>query len=328
MRTAIISDIHANYPALMKVLEDARAERVDNFIFLGDYFYDFPFANEVVQVLKGMENAHIIKGNAERIIKDCREKSIEFFKKNPDEIKNHPRAGWHYIFTELTQETYDYLNDLENELYIQLSPSALVYAAHESPVYEESPKGRPPNHICCKNLVFRQAMLEKPFTHEEFLVEYNKFINSDVCIPYIKNIDANIIVYGHNHIQSYAYCGNKLIINPGSCGLPRDFDNKAPYTILEETKNGFNVIERRVEYDIEGLIRHTKTSVLYERNRIISELNFLDIRNGRNNLPILLDIATEIAVSKNEEIGDFFNVSFSNATWAEAGERFITQYGV
>jgi len=42
----------------MKVLEDAHTENVDNFIFLGDYYMDFPFANEIVAELMRMENAY------------------------------------------------------------------------------------------------------------------------------------------------------------------------------------------------------------------------------------------------------------------------------
>jgi hypothetical protein len=109
--------------------------------------------------------------------------------------------------------------------------------------------------------------------------------------------------------------------------LPYDFNDKAPYTILEETKTGYNVIEKRVQYDIGSVIHYTKSSALYEINRNICELTFLDLQTGSNNVSLLLDIALEIAAAKNED-GDFYRIPFSNATWAEAGERFITQYGV
>jgi len=316
MRTAIISDIHGNYPALKKVLEDARASHVDNYVFAGDYaVYDFSFPNEVAQELMCMENAYFIKGNKEESMKYFREE-------NPDEVILVQSAGLYHSVRELSQEAYDFLIGLEDELYIRLSPNALVYAAHVSPIYERPPGG-PPNNKFCRNNVFYQAMMKKPFSHDEFLDGYHCFVNSSICAPYIQNINANIIVYAHNHLQSHAYCGDKLIINPGSCGLPFDFNNKAAYTILEETNDGFNVIERRVAYDIEAVIHHTKSSVLYEKAKIICELNFLDIRCGRNHFPVLNGIAREIAAEKNEE-GEYC----SDETWAEAGERFFSQYGV
>ena len=315
MRTAIISDIHGNYPALMKVLEDARANHADNYIFTGDYaVYDFPWPNEVAQELMGMENAYFIKGN--------KEDSMKYFRdENPNEVINDQSAGLYHSTRDLSQEAYDFLIGLEGELYIKLSPNALVYATHVSPIYERPPGG-PPINKCCRNNVFYQAMIEKPFSHDEFLDDYRCFVNSDICVPYIENINANIIVYGHNHLQSHAYCGDKLIINPGSCGLPFDFNNKAAYTILEETSKGFNVFERRVDYDIEAVINHTKSSVLYKKAKNICELNFLDMRCGRNHFPVLNSIARGIAAAKNEE-GEYC----SNETWAEAGERFFAQYG-
>lgn len=48
MKFAIISDIHGNYPALVKVIEDANLNDVDRFIFIGDYIFDLPFSNDVV----------------------------------------------------------------------------------------------------------------------------------------------------------------------------------------------------------------------------------------------------------------------------------------
>lgn len=323
MRTAIISDIHGNYPALMKVLEDARAERVDNFIFLGDYCtYEFPYPNEVAQELMKMENAYFIRGNKEEYMKILRGNG------SLDEINYDDRYASMYISVrQLTQEAYDYFHGLEDEMYIRLSPNALVYAKHVLPICEDPLTESYLPYKFCSSKIYRQAMLEKPFTHEEFLSDYHNFINSDICLPYIQSIDANIIMYAHNHIQMHAYCGDKLIINPGSCGQPFDGNNKAAYTILEVTSDGFNVIEKRVEYDIEAVIAYTRLSLLYEKGRYYCELNFHDLRAGSNNGYLLKDIIEEIAATNNDEyIGSFFNCN--DATYTEAGERFIAKYGV
>ena len=310
MRTAILSDIHGNYPALLKVLEDARMEQVDQFIFLGDYFMDFPYSNEVVQTLMGMENAYIIKGNKEAYMRHYR-------RVDPEKMKYDQVANLYHCVGELTQASYDFLNNLPEEMYIQLSPNTRIYATHVSPIYEKPPTG-PPLHKCCRNFSFHQAMLEKPFTHAEFLEDFRQFVNSDTCRPYIQGIDANVILYAHNHMQSYAYCGDKLIINPGSCGVAMDFDNRSAYTLLEETKNGLQVIEKKVAYDIEAVIAYTKASPLYEKSPVWHELIFLDLRLARSHATFLMDIVREIAADKNES-GEFF----SNETWAEAGARFF-----
>ena len=320
MRTAIISDIHGNYPAFMKVLEDARAERVDNYIFLGDYCtYDSPWPNEVAQKLMKMENSYLIRGNKERILKELREA--------PDEIINHRNASLYFSPRELTKDAYEYLYGLEDEMYVQLSTNALVYAKHYLPISADlTNDGKHLPNKFSNPYFYRKAMLEKPFTHEEILIEYHNYINSDICLSYIQSVDANIIMYAHNHLQMHAYCGDKLIINPGSVGQPTDCNNKAAYTILEVTSSGFDVIEKRIAYDIEAVIVYTRASELYKKARIITELNIHDLRVGSLNDHILTDIIKEVSAKKNEEYAGLWRCS--DSTWAEAGALFIAKYGV
>ena len=118
-------------------------------------------------------------------------------------------------------------------------------------------------------------------------------------------------------MQAYAYCGDKLIINPGSCGQPLDFNPAVAYTILEVTPNGFVVIEKRVSYDIEATINQAKKTMLYEKGKIWSDLVFLALETGRDYFGIFFEIAAQIAKSRNET-GSFF----SNSTWDEAQKVF------
>ena len=310
MRTAIISDIHGNYPALMKVLEDARTEYVDHYIFMGDYIFELPFSNEVVQVLMKMENAYIIKGNKEEYL-------FRIAKESQDNWIHDCWASRYQTFKGLKPEAYDFLHSLEGELYVPLNSRASAYVTHISPIF-----GVPtPLDKCARNTIFCQMFLEKPFTRAEFLADYHDFINFDNCLPKINNINANIIVYAHNHIQCHGYCGDKIIINPGSCGQPLDCVIGAPYTILEETSDGFNVIEKRVAYDVEAVIREVKASPFYEIDKISCEAVFMNLRTGRDYLPVLHNIALQISADRNEECNPF-----SNATWAEASEQFFLQY--
>ncbi len=58
----------------------------------------------------------------------------------------------------------------------------------------------------------------------------------------------DVIAVGHSHIQFVKEFDNKLIINPGSVGQPRDLNNKAAFCFFD-TKS-LKVDLRRVEYDI------------------------------------------------------------------------------
>lgn len=52
MKYALISDIHGNLPALKAVINDARENKVDHFIFLGDYCIGLGYPNEVVDCIR------------------------------------------------------------------------------------------------------------------------------------------------------------------------------------------------------------------------------------------------------------------------------------
>lgn len=57
---------------------------------------------------------------------------------------------------------------------------------------------------------------------------------------------------GHTHIQHKAMIDNRLLVNPGSVGQPRDKDNRAAYAVLDAERN--QIEQHRVEYDIDSVI--------------------------------------------------------------------------
>jgi predicted phosphodiesterase len=76
--------------------------------------------------------------------------------------------------------------------------------------------------------------------------------------PYLDDHDG--IVLGHTHVQHEAVIDDRLIVNPGSVGQPRDNDPEAAYAVLDVDANAVKM--HRVEYDV---------------NRVISRINDLDL---------------------------------------------------
>jgi putative phosphoesterase len=64
-----------------------------------------------------------------------------------------------------------------------------------------------------------------------------------------KSIDADVIILGHTHYPIIKQIGGKLLINPGSCGQPRDYDPRASFAILDTSIMRARI--ERVQYDIE-----------------------------------------------------------------------------
>jgi putative phosphoesterase len=76
----------------------------------------------------------------------------------------------------------------------------------------------------------------------------------------LQDVDAQVICVGHTHYPYTLEVGDKLVINPGSVGQPRDNDPRASYAIIE---NG-RVELKRVEYAVEDTVRTVLESSLPE----------------------------------------------------------------
>lgn len=64
-----------------------------------------------------------------------------------------------------------------------------------------------------------------------------------------KKIDADLIILGHTHWPMIKKIEKTIIVNPGSCGQPRDYNPKASFAIFDtKTKN---ISIKRVDYEID-----------------------------------------------------------------------------
>lgn len=72
-----------------------------------------------------------------------------------------------------------------------------------------------------------------------------------------KDIDADIYLYGHTHVEIYNKTSEKHYINPGACGCPGKTD-VAPYGILEIDDDQVMYRQLKVHYDIQKVIEEIK----------------------------------------------------------------------
>jgi putative phosphoesterase len=76
----------------------------------------------------------------------------------------------------------------------------------------------------------------------------------------LQNVEAGVICVGHTHTPFVLEVGDKLVINPGSVGQPRDGDPRASYAVIENHRAEI----KRVEYPVEETIRTVLESNLPE----------------------------------------------------------------
>jgi putative phosphoesterase len=71
-------------------------------------------------------------------------------------------------------------------------------------------------------------------------------------------VEADVICVGHTHQPYVLEVGDKLVINPGSVGQPRDGDPRPCYAIIEDHR----VELKRIEYPVEDAVRTIQESNL------------------------------------------------------------------
>jgi putative phosphoesterase len=76
----------------------------------------------------------------------------------------------------------------------------------------------------------------------------------------LQNVEADVVCVGHTHQPYVLEVGDKLVINPGSVGQPRDGDPRASCAVIE----GYTVDLRRMEYPVEETIATVQASALPE----------------------------------------------------------------
>jgi len=79
----------------------------------------------------------------------------------------------------------------------------------------------------------------------------------------LRDVEADVICVGHTHQPYVLQVGDKLVINPGSIGQPRDGDPRASYAVIDD-----NEVElKRQEYPVDETVRVIQESALPEEAR-------------------------------------------------------------
>jgi len=278
LKYAIISDIHGNFPALDAVLNDAKQNKVNKYLFLGDYANGFAFCNEVTETIRCIKNANVISGNQEGFLRSLRI--------NPDIFIDHSGLAT-FCYKSLSPENLAFLINLSEEA-IESDKLKNIYLKHISNIFFRWPDILKLFH----SVYFRELYLQSHLSHDEYLLLSKECILSNSQIVNdIKALPEGIYLFGHNHIQFNMAYDNKLFINPGSCGEPLDGAPTAAYSILEDCK----ITERRVKYDINKTANSLRESEYYTRsNPIWTELRIQNIQTGLDYFRAFYNCVSEI----------------------------------
>lgn len=222
MRLGIFSDVHANYEALSAVLEAYKRERIDIFYCLGDTVGYGGSPNECVDIIRRLARLTIL-GNHDAAVAGRMDYSYYY------------EAARHALDTHAAMLSPENMAWLKGLPYKEKLTDVGVDLCHGSPVRIEE--------------------FEYIFAPEQ----------ARECLPIYEEL-GQLTVIGHSHLcKVFALslgeveelpavdltldAGKKYIISVGSVGQPRDYDNRASYTVFDTSTRRFEF--KRVEYDVE-----------------------------------------------------------------------------
>ncbi len=315
MRFAIVSDIHGNFPALNAVIDDAENNRVGGYIFTGDYCISNPYPDECISRIRNLDQKYIIRGNEEKYLEKLIGKDQSTWTDGQMQIS-------YYCYQKICSENMNYLLSMPEQMQIDVD-GIVLHLAHSSEEFIAD----------CEHREWSTAKVamkyrERWITQAVLRSDIQNYLNKDKQFQEIVHqLEEGIYIFGHSHIQwNYqAEGGKKILINPGSCGLPLDcIDTGIPYTILDiSDRNCIVVEERRVSFPVDKYIEMIQKSDQVVKANVWSKIIMKELKTKREHLYFFLRFAEEYA----EQIGDVQR-PFSVSTWNKAYELWEANQGV
>lgn len=238
---AVISDIHGNYPAFKAVIDDAMAKGAEAFLLLGDYIRDTPTLNEVVDTIRTLPNCTAILGNGDIGV-------VSLDKTKPEYCQFEQMLPNFWTYKNLSEQNLNFLKSLTETADVKLSCGKTVHLSHSISLIHHKPRLG-----AFHSGDYARKMERSPFTIEEGMCAMQKATEeySDEVAAY----PGDICLFGHNHLQYFGRVAGKTLLNPGSCGMPSDYDIRSPYALLSDTGGTVEIELHRVEYDVEQTIK-------------------------------------------------------------------------
>jgi predicted phosphodiesterase len=221
MRTAVISDIHANIEALQAVLERIKALKVDVIVCLGDLVGYNANPNECIDVLRS-ENIACVLGNHDASAAGMEE---------PEGFNPLARVAVMWTREQLTEESRRFLTGLPRER--QVRDFFLFHGfIHETDRYILFREDAIDNFRRLADL--QGALTIGFFGHTHLRAALSEQRDSISVLFVLEALDIN--------------SEKKYLINPGSVGQPRDGDPRASFLVYDDHNR--RVTFHRVAYDI------------------------------------------------------------------------------
>jgi putative phosphoesterase len=218
-RVAVITDIHANLPALRAALDRIDEIEVDGIFCGGDLVGYGPHPNEVC-ALMSERGIPTIYGNYDyAIARDLTDCGCAYVTPHDRELGQRS-VDWTLVHTD--QASKDFMRGLPFDLRFAVGERS-VHLVHGSP-----------------RKVNEYLFEDKPASLYERLAAAE---------------GADVLTFGHTHKPWVRDFGGVRFVNCGSVGKPKDGDPRAAFAVLEADGDGVRATIERVDYDAAAVAR-------------------------------------------------------------------------
>jgi putative phosphoesterase len=228
MKFAVFGDIHGNIEALKAAYAAAKSAGAEKIYHLGDLGGYSPFVNEVVEFIVE-HRIEGVQGNYDETVAHDRE---HCGCKAEDPVQEE-MANRSFVWTKehASRKTKEYLGTLPAEI-------AFIAGGRKAALFHATPRKN--------NLYWYEDRPEKFFQEMA------------------GKIDADVLIYGHTHKPYRKDFEDKVFINAGSVGKPKDGDPRGCVAMIEVTAETVNVEFLRVPYNVEKAAKAIVSSGLPE----------------------------------------------------------------
>lgn len=244
MKLTLISDVHANLPALDAVLAHAQSLGASEIILnLGDFVGYGAFPEAVVQRLHDLNTISVIGDYDQKVLNNKFIKSDWARVKIPDK-----RLAFRFAYEHLSSTSRARLMMLPDNRRL-IFDGVSILMTHGSP----------------------ESILDHigPETSIDRLNELAEMAAADVVLS------------GNTHMPFLKIVGRTTFINPGSVGRPDDGDPRASYAVLHIEARQLEVEFFRMDYDLAAAVAGIRNNKLPEifAQMLLQGRNYADIVN-------------------------------------------------
>lgn len=225
-RVAILSDIHANLPALHAVLEDIDAAGITDLYCGGDLVGYGPHPDAVCALIAERAIPTIYGNYDHAIARDHDDCGCAYVTPHDREL-GQQSVVWTLANT--NQAAKDFMRGLPFDLRFGVG-TAGVHLVHGSP-----------------RKVNEYLFEDKP------LSLYERLASAE---------EADVLVFGHTHKPWHDVRGDVLFVNSGSVGKPKDGDPRAGWLELRSAPTYVEVAMHRVGYDADAVAAEVRAAGL------------------------------------------------------------------